>query len=257
MEHYRAAGEFCWLDIKTCNMASVQTFYKDVLNWRYQQESWPHRLYPTIYAGNDQVGGFTDLNSPAFPPGTKPHISVYVAVNHVDQTVARVEQAGGNLLLEPFDLGDFGRMATIQDSAGAVLSIWESRRFKGMNVNLNREGAPFSFELMTTDLACSIEFYTKVFNWTVEIKHEETLASAEVRHEGKKVGSMKEASLETGETEWRVCYTVKHLEKAVEKAQSWGAKVITNARKIPAGRIVVITDPDGNAISFIELEKQA
>ena len=54
--------------------------------------------------------------------GIPPHWNNYVTVASADDTAARVNELGGNLMLDPFDVFDSGRMAVFTDPTGAVLS---------------------------------------------------------------------------------------------------------------------------------------
>ncbi|TVX92452.1 VOC family protein [Paenibacillus agilis] len=251
MENYRAEHEFCWLDLKVTDISAAQVFYQEVLGWQFKEEAWPNRMYTTIYANHGKLGGFTDVNSPIFPPGTKPHISLYMAVDNVEQSAVKVEEVGGTILIPPFDMADFGRMAVIQDNAGAVISIWESEQFKGMNVDASCEGAPCWFELETTDIERSGEFYREVFNWNVERIEDSSLLRV-CRYGGKSVGGMKQVASGTGISQWRVGYTVIDLDKTAKKAIALGARLTTDVYHFQAGRRIDLIDPEGVPIIFME-----
>ncbi|MCR8843538.1 VOC family protein [Paenibacillus sp. SC116] len=254
MTNYRAADEICWLDLKSANIAAAQTFYQAVLSWHFKEEAWSNRMYTTIYVSNGKLGGFTDLNASIFPLGTKPHMSIYMAVDNVDQTVAKVEEAGGTILIPSFDMAEFGRMAVIQDNVGAVISIWEPRRFKGMNVDATREGAQSWFELETTDIERSYMFYREVFDWTLERIEDHSFISV-YGLGGKRIGGMKQIASKIGMTQWNVGYTVKDVDETRSKALSLGASLTKELHHFQAGRRVDLIDPEGVPIILIEHEK--
>ena len=48
-----------------------------------------------------------------------------------DDAAKKAKDAGGKILMEPFDVMTFGRMAVIQDPQGAFFSVWEPREHIG------------------------------------------------------------------------------------------------------------------------------
>ena len=72
--------------------------------------------------------------------GVPPHWNLYVTVEDVDATAGKVGEAGGQVLAEPFDVFDAGRMAVIADPSGAVLCLWQPGTNIGAEV-VNEPGA--------------------------------------------------------------------------------------------------------------------
>ena len=77
--------------------------------------------YTVAKIGDDGVGGIM-----AMPPeaeGAPPTWGAYITVDDVDTTVRKAEELGAKILNPPNDIPDVGRMATLQDPQGAVISI--------------------------------------------------------------------------------------------------------------------------------------
>jgi hypothetical protein len=55
--------------------------------------------------------------------GDAPQWSVTFSVANTDETVAKAQELGGTMLLEPTDLPDIGRVAVLQDPAGAMFQV--------------------------------------------------------------------------------------------------------------------------------------
>lgn len=51
----------------------------------------------------------------------------FLSSSSADDTSAKAAAAGAKILAPPFDVMDFGRMAVIQDPAGAVFCIWQAK----------------------------------------------------------------------------------------------------------------------------------
>ena len=67
------------------------------------------------------------------PEGAPPMAiwNTYVWVDSADETAAKVRDAGGNVLTEPFDVMDAGRMAVFADPEGAVFCVWQAKEHRG------------------------------------------------------------------------------------------------------------------------------
>jgi predicted enzyme related to lactoylglutathione lyase len=55
--------------------------------------------------------------------GEPPNWSTVFAVDDADGTVAKARELGGTVLMEPLDLPEIGRLAVLQDPAGAVFQV--------------------------------------------------------------------------------------------------------------------------------------
>ena len=57
-------------------------------------------------------------------PGTPPHWAVYVTVDDLEGAARRAKELGGELLAEPFDVLDVGRMAVVKDPVGEMQKVY-------------------------------------------------------------------------------------------------------------------------------------
>ena len=78
--------------------------------------------YTVVKVAGRPVGGIMNM-PPSLPPGVPPHWSAYVTVENVDETVAKVEQLGGQAHVPPTDIPGVGRFAVVADLQGAVVSV--------------------------------------------------------------------------------------------------------------------------------------
>src|SRR5688572_21522791 len=75
-----------------------------------------------------------DVAAVGSQPGEMPPQSVwntYIWVDSAEETAAKAKDAGGSVLMEPFDVLDAGRMAVLADSEGAAFCVWQAGRQKG------------------------------------------------------------------------------------------------------------------------------
>jgi predicted enzyme related to lactoylglutathione lyase len=66
--------------------------------------------------------------------GIPSHWNVYVAVENADAAASRAAELGAKVLAAPFDVFDAGRMAVLQDSTGAVFSVWQAIHYTGFGI---------------------------------------------------------------------------------------------------------------------------
>jgi predicted enzyme related to lactoylglutathione lyase len=96
-----------------------------------------------------------------------PRWNCYVTVASVDEATARAGELGGNVLAEPFDVMEVGRMSVIADPTGAALCLWEPRTNIGAAL-VNTPGALTWNDLVTPDPDGAAGYYGALFGWTTE-----------------------------------------------------------------------------------------
>ena len=90
--------------------------------------------------------------------------NTYVWVESADDAAAKVRDAGGRVLTEPFDVMDAGRMAVFTDPEGAVFCVWQAKQHKGAGL-VNESGSLNFNGLNTRDTDAAKSFYGSVFGW--------------------------------------------------------------------------------------------
>ncbi|MGA6163879.1 VOC family protein [Amycolatopsis magusensis] len=123
--------DFCWLDLKTRDVAGTAAFFSAALGWRFEVDEQDFRRATKIHVGDRRLGGVSDLANPVYPPGIPAHIAFYLRVDDVDRRTEIAVEHGAQLVAGPFDAGDQGRLSTLLDPAGAAVSFWEPRGFAG------------------------------------------------------------------------------------------------------------------------------
>ena len=81
--------------------------------------------YSTVSFEGEPVLGIMDFSADAHAEMPQ-YWGNYLAVSSVDDAAEAVVAGGGELLIAPMDSA-FGRMASLRDPAGAILSVIESR----------------------------------------------------------------------------------------------------------------------------------
>src|SRR5262249_58695189 len=76
----------------------------------------------------------------------------------------KVRDAGGQVVTDPFDVMNAGRMAVVTDPEGAVFCLWQANQHKGAQI-VNEQGSLNFNGLNTRDLDGAKAFYGSVFGW--------------------------------------------------------------------------------------------
>ena len=154
-----APGTPNWIDIGT-DVDAAAAFYTGLFGW-------------TLVSAGPDAGGYGFFTNqagkliagvgPQQSPGP-PFWSHYVSVADVDETTAKVEAAGGTVVVPPMDVMDQGRMAMSSDPTGAAVGLWQAAAHQGADV-FNVPGSMTWNELQTRDIDAALPFYEKVFGW--------------------------------------------------------------------------------------------
>ena len=125
MSDKQRPGMIGWLDLTVDNAAEVRDFYADVVGWKMSAVSQGD--YDDYCAHLEQdgppVAGICHARGEN--AGMPPHWIMYVTVTDLDDSLARCQARGGSAVGPTRDLGSYGRVAVIQDPAGAALALIE------------------------------------------------------------------------------------------------------------------------------------
>jgi predicted enzyme related to lactoylglutathione lyase len=143
-------------------VAAVE-FYRDLFGWDFEnvmpEGSEGQYFIARIRGGDVAAVGPAPPDAPAAATW-----NTYVLVGSADEAASKVKDAGGQVLAEPFDVMDAGRMALCADPEGAVFSVWQARGHQGARV-VNEAGSLNFNGLHTRDAQAAKSFYGSVFGW--------------------------------------------------------------------------------------------
>jgi predicted enzyme related to lactoylglutathione lyase len=251
-------GEFCWVDLASPDLDASAKFYGELIGWEF--EPAPGDPAETGGYGNlthkgKVVAGMGGIMGEGQPPAWMS----YVKTRDADETAKEIKDAGGTVMMEPFDIpGEAGRMAVCQDPGGAVFSIFQPRRHKGAEL-VNEVGAWTWNNLLTRDVDAAAEFYGKVFGWSRTQPDGAPDYIWNWQMHGQRwpeglAGLMAMGTDMPSEAPpyWQVYLAVEDLGKALELTESSGGRPIFGPQDIPVGKFAVAFDPQGAAVSLIE-----
>src|SRR3954466_1580261 len=161
-DHY-LAGVPCWVDSSQPDPERSLDFYRSLFGWDLENVM-PAGASQTYFMARVRGGDVAAIAS--LPEGMPQTASwnTYIAVASAEETAAKVREAGGSVLTEPFDVMTSGRMAGVGDREGAVFSLWQADEHFGARV-VNEHGAVNFNGLNTRDVEGAKAFYGAVFGW--------------------------------------------------------------------------------------------
>jgi hypothetical protein len=113
-------GCFCWNELATRDLERAAQFYTDLFGWTYEENSDSPSRYDMIKNAGRMNGGIMQMTAEwgEIPP----YWGVYFSVSDIDDTVAKLKQAGGRLHAEPFEI-PVGKLAVAADAQGAAFNL--------------------------------------------------------------------------------------------------------------------------------------
>ena len=111
-------------EIYTDDPEAVQPFYRDVFDWTFQKFEGGAIDYWLVTTGDDKEPG---INGGMTRPrkGQSPGTLNTVAVKSLDQTIKKVEQAGGKICVPKMAIPKVNWLAYAEDPAGNVFGMIE------------------------------------------------------------------------------------------------------------------------------------
>jgi predicted enzyme related to lactoylglutathione lyase len=243
-EHYDQ-GTPSWVELITPDQAAARTFYGELFGWSFDDHDMGEMGH--YYIGTIEGDEIAGLSGPM--PGMEGHPAfwnVYLAVDDVDATTAKVEPAGGKVEAGPFDVNQNGRMAALQDPTGARISLWQAKETVGTQRG-NEPGTPIWNELVTPDIPRATQFYAEVVGMGSEsMPMGDDTYTVLKNAEGRQIGGAMNPPMDGVPPHWNVYFNVEDVDATVAKAGELGGQVVAPAFDVEGvGRMAVLSDPQG------------
>lgn len=246
-------GRFCWADLMSADQAKAIDFYASFAGWAIEQpnpEQFDGYVLATLTDGGTTAGihGRTDSGDPKWFP--------YLAVDDIDATVARVEELGGTVLLEPFQAGPAGRGAYLAEPSGAKIALWQGGELPGFAA----QGVPGTLswaEVYSGDAAATRDFFVELLGLTsrtIEESDEFTYYQLLDSTGAMAFGVMAIGDLWPDGTQPHtgIYLSVLDVDAEVQRAEQLGAAVIDAPSDQPYGRTATLRDPGSAEIKIVD-----
>jgi uncharacterized protein len=246
-------GVPCWVDVGT-DLDKGRAFYGALFGWECPEGSPETGFYSTATLRGRRVAGLGPQQE-----GMPSFWTTYVGVEGADEVAKKVASAGGQTLLAPMDVMEFGRMAIFADPAGAAFGVWQPGSHRGAEI-VNEPGAYSWSELVTTDVGGAKRFYEAVFGWGSSTQSAGPMEYTEWKLAERSIGGMMpKPEMMPAEVppHWAVDFAVADLDDATAKVKDLGGAVLAGPIDSPAGRLAPVMDAHGAPFNVIELRAGA
>ena len=248
-------GTFCWVDLATTDADGAKAFYGTLFGWEVVDIPIGDEDFYSMLKQNDRkVCALYKMRPEMMEHGVPPHWDSYVSVESADEAASKVADLGGSVVMEPFDVMEDGRMAVVQDPAGATFSVWQPKESFGAEL-VNEPNSLCWNELFTNDLNAGSAFYTGVFGWSPETMEMPTGDYVIFKNSDQNNAGMMAIQEEWGDVppHWSVYFAVKDCDATIEQAQKLGADAISGPTEMGVGKFATLQDPQGAHFSVIRL----
>jgi predicted enzyme related to lactoylglutathione lyase len=232
-----AIGALAWVGLAAADAPVAVAFYAAAFDW----EAVPEANHTLLRRAGSDVALVYPQTPQARAANVTSHWTPFFSVADTELLLERLAESGGVALRGPFDVPG-GRMAAIQDPAGAVFSTWEPRNPDPHRLSMSDA---WWLELRTPDVEPSKAFYGDLFGWTYD---QDPSGATSIRGPGGHMGRMRPVEADPA---WLPCLRVTDLDEAGQRVEAAGASYagVTVEDK---GRIASILDPQGAALSLLE-----
>jgi hypothetical protein len=120
-ELVNAPGALVWNELSSPDTAGSKAFYSALLGWEVTPFEGMDGYF-VIRVGEASNGGITAPQA----PGTPPHWLVYLGVDDLDASLAKLEELGGSKIAGPIDI-QMAKFAVVSDPQGAVFALYDGQ----------------------------------------------------------------------------------------------------------------------------------
>ncbi|MEU8503734.1 VOC family protein [Streptomyces brevispora] len=147
----------CWVDVQLPDLEAGKRFYGELFGWTFRAGDGP---FADALSGGALVAGLAAKQDGRMPTAW----GVYFATDDIRASVARIREAGGQVITEPVRAGRSGVLAQAADPGGAVFGLWQAAERRGFQ----KQNEPGSFcwtEVYTRQKERVDPFYEQVFGF--------------------------------------------------------------------------------------------
>jgi predicted enzyme related to lactoylglutathione lyase len=147
----------CWVDAQLPDLEAGKRFYGELFGWTFRAGEGP---YADAYSGGKLVAALAAKKDGRMPTAW----GIYFATDDIVASVARIREAGGQVITEPVRAGLAGALAQAADPGGAVFGLWQAGEREGFQ----KQNEPGSFcwtEVHTREKDRVDAFYEQVFGF--------------------------------------------------------------------------------------------
>jgi len=250
-----APGTPCWVDLGVAEIPKAEAFYRGLFGWDVFDTGPEGGGYRMCSIGGRPVAGIGGKSEPDI--GT--FWTTYLATDNADVTAAKIKAAGGQVIMDPFDVMDVGRMFMAVDPGGAMFGVWQAGSHTGIQL-ANEPGSVTWNENMSRHYDANKAFYQSVFGYQFGDIGAEGMEYATIDLNGAPVGGIGAIGPEQptdSPARWTTYFAVADADAALARATELGGSIVAPAWDTPYGRMAFLSDDQGAMFAVMSPSGQA
>ncbi|MER6300823.1 VOC family protein [Kitasatospora sp. NPDC001539] len=246
-------GTPCWADAMFSDLEGAKAFYGHVLGWTFGESSSEYGNYTQAYSDGKAVAAIV----PPMPGSQAPSAwCLYLASPDAAATAERIRANGGEVVMGPMTVGDFGTMVVARDPGGVVFGVWQA----GVHEGFEKQGEPGAYswaEIVTREPAKADAFFPAVFPYGVKRMDSEQIDyrmfQVGERPVLGRMGAEGDVLPPEAPSYVSVYFAVDDADAAIERLTERGGTVYFGPMDSPFGRFAAVGDQQGAAFGLIDL----
>lgn len=114
-------------EIPSDNIERANKFYTELFGWKMEKMPGPMEYWMFAKGANNKgeqtiSGGVMERKIPS----SHEQITIYIAVNSVNEYVKRVEELGGKVIKPKTEVRSYGWFALCMDTENNIFALWEA-----------------------------------------------------------------------------------------------------------------------------------
>ncbi|MBV9762676.1 MAG: VOC family protein [Acidobacteriaceae bacterium] len=257
IDHY-APGAFCWFELAATDPAAAKHFYMSLFGWAVNDfPMGPNGSYSMFDLEGQSIAAAYTMVPEQREKGVPSHWMLYVSTPSADKTAARAAELGAKIVLAPFDVYSFGRMAVFSDPTRAHFSIWEPQQHIGAGLAAV-DGTVCWADLNTPDIETAVKFYSALFGWEIS-GGDDPSGYLHIKNNGQPIGGVTPAAMRNPQAppHWMLYFLVSDCDASAARALQLGATFLLPPLTVEhVGRMAIVKDPQGAVFALFQPEKR-
>lgn len=250
-------GSPAWVDVTVGDPEVSKAFYSGLFGWQFASSSEEFGGYSNALLDGETVAAVYPVM--AGGEDAPRQWVTYFAVTDAQATAEKINKAGGQVVLEPMEVGPYGTMAVCVGPDSAFFGIWQAGEHTGYN-RTDEVGAVVWTELMSREYEKAKAFYSEVFGYSYsEMPGDMTYATIMLGEQiVAGIGELTEANAPAEVPSfWGTYFGGEDIDAALAHVQELGGKKVRDPFDTPFGRMTTVSGPDGEFFSIITVRGAA
>lgn len=237
-------GRPCWVELYTRQPEVAAQFYRELFGWTITTGEEGGPMARPVSVGEHLIASIEDLAD-----GVLESDGWLVTLQgfEMDRLAARVEAAGGQVVVGPIEVDEVMSYAVVRDRDGLFVGVLDDPSFAPVPP---AEGAPVWYDVLTRDLEAGAAFYREAMGWSLR---REAADGQEVPYysnwQGDEsvcgIGELASLGGPDASPAWQVYFYVGDVDAACRRVVELGGNIISQAADTPWGRMAEVADPLG------------